>query len=232
MWECLNVCGVLPWVNHWEASHGKADEVGRKERLLVPVVWTPLGMKEEAQVQPLGSGKVSGFCRGASRPSSDGSRWDASSLQSKSLQKAGWRGWFSIVCSSHCFLDTKMTVFKLLFAWVAMCTLNNLGIGMQSLILNDLSRNRWWRFFKLCKANVLFGNHLLICSDQYFYKNLNLPRMALEAEPPSRPIPLLWFSDLGAQDRPSHWAAARQGRLVRCRASLEWPRQLVVVNSE
>lgn len=26
--------------------------------------------------------------------------------------------------------------------------------------------------------------------------------MALEAEPPSRPIPLLWFSDLGAQDRP------------------------------
>lgn len=48
---------------------------------------------------------------------------------------------FSMICSSHCFLDTKMTVLKLLIAWGAKCTLNNLGIGMQSLILNDLSRN-------------------------------------------------------------------------------------------
>lgn len=34
-----------------------------------------------------------------------------------------------------------MTVLTLLIAWVAMRTLNNLGIGMQPLMLNDLSRN-------------------------------------------------------------------------------------------
>lgn len=55
-------------MNHWEASHGKADEVGRKERLLVPVVWTPLGMKEEAQVQPLDQGRSADSAGGPAGP--------------------------------------------------------------------------------------------------------------------------------------------------------------------
>lgn len=68
-------------------------------------------------------------------------------------------------------------------------------------------------FYKLCEANFLFSNHLLICSDQYFYENLNLPRMALEAEPLLRPIPLLLFrgprSPREPSSEPAHRATGR-----------------------
>jgi len=57
-----------------------------------------------------------------------------------------------------------------------MCTLDNSGIGMQSVMLNDLSKNHRWRFHKLCETHFLFVNYLLICSDQYFYENLNLKK--------------------------------------------------------
>jgi len=39
--------------------------LGRKEGLYVPVVWTLLGMKKEAQFQPLGSVKIARFWQGS-----------------------------------------------------------------------------------------------------------------------------------------------------------------------
>lgn len=147
-------------------------------------------MKKEAYFQPPRSVKWEDSGKAANRPLFDGSN-EIAACRVKVWKKGGW--WFPIVCSSHCLLGAKITVLKLLIAWVAMCTLNNVDIGMRSLILNDLSRNHWWRFYKLCEAYFLFGNHLLICSDRYFYKNLHLARMALEAEPPLRPISLLWL---------------------------------------
>lgn len=57
------------------------------------------------------------------------------------------------------------------------------------------------KILQFCEANTLFGNHLLICSDQYFYENLNLPQMALEAEPPlnhrTLVIPVAWEPKIG-----------------------------------
>lgn len=158
--------------------------------------------------------------KAASRPLLDPSeaRRD-SSLQSKSLtQREGmiFSHLLKSLCSRH--QDDPFETSSCLGSNV--CTLNNLGIGMESLTLNGLSRNHWRGFFKLCEANFLFGTHVLIRSDEYFYKDLNLPRMALGAQPPSRPIPPCDSGDLGAQARPSQWAPARQGYLVRCRASL------------
>lgn len=179
----------LEWITGKPAMV-KAGGVGEKGRALCSCCLDPAWHENGSSLPAPEISEMRGFWKGSQQAPLRWIKWD-SSLQSKSFKKGGW--WFPIVCSSHCLLGAKITVLKLLIDWVAMCTLNNVGIGMRSLILNDLSRNHWWRFYKLCEAYFLFGNHLLICSDQYFYKNLHLPRMALEAEPPLRPISLLWL---------------------------------------
>lgn len=53
-------------MNHWEAiTMAKAGELGRKEGLYVPVLGTLLGVKKEAQFQPLGSANIRRFWKGS-----------------------------------------------------------------------------------------------------------------------------------------------------------------------
>lgn len=66
----------------------KAGEAGKKEGLYLPVVWTLLSMKKEAQFQLLGSVKIKRVLERQSKsPSQMDQRQDeSSSLQGKNLK--------------------------------------------------------------------------------------------------------------------------------------------------
>lgn len=122
---CVCVCffyGVLPWVNHWEASHGKGWWGWGERKAFMFLFFGPyLAWKRKLSSSPLDQWKSEDSGKAANRPLLDRSeaRWD-SSLQSKRLIKG-------------CVWEILNSLFKSLFSrYQNDCfeTSNCLGIKM------------------------------------------------------------------------------------------------------